>query len=653
MNAPPMPDIQTQNPRGNGAAVVLLLAVLCAVVLAARRAETPLPSPGGLSASPVNASPPVSAPAPAPVPALVPAQAEALGDLALTRDRPRSPDQQATAIRTVAQAREGLDTDLVYEVLVAELAGRRGDLASAFSHFLRAAQLGRDPKLADLAVRAALSAGDDAGAGRAVALWLELAPDSPDAHQVAAALKIKTGDRRAALTHLSRLLELAPGDAEAGYLRVAGIVGRTAGPEERVALLRDLVALDETNPEAQQALAIVAASADQHEVAIAAARRAQVLRPDWDMPRQFLIKLLLAEGKRGEARSLSEQYLAAHPGDQGLRMLYGQLLVDEEDYAGARTVFSRLLAERPKDPDVLFAAGILSLELDELDAARGFLTRLYQTGERRDEASFYLGQLEERAGQSETAIDWYAKAQGTNLLEAQIRTAVLRAKAGSVERAREILQQLRDLAPEQAPMLYLAEAEILDQAGRQEAAMQVYEEALAAFPDDLDLLYGRAMYAIKLERIEPAVADLRRIIERNPDHADALNALGYTLADRTDRYQEALGYIERAYRLKPEEPAILDSAGWVNYKLGRPEAALQYLRKAQAALSDGEIAAHLGEVLWSMGRQTEARSVWAAALKEHPQHAYLLKVVGRHPATGAAGLQPEIGQPTGGVGSDR
>ena len=653
MNAPPMPDIQTQKPRGNGAAVVLLLTVLCAVVLAARRAETPLPSPGGLSASPVNASPPVSAPAPAPVPALVPAQAEALGDLALTRDRPRSPDQQATAIRTVAQAREGLDTDLVYEVLVAELAGRRGDLASAFSHFLRAAQLGRDPKLADLAVRAALSAGDDAGAGRAVALWLELAPDAPDAHQVAAALKIKTGDRRAALTHLSRLLELAPGDAEAGYLRVAGIVGRTAGPEERVALLRDLVALDETNPEAQQALAIVAASADQHEVAIAAARRAQVLRPDWDMPRQFLIKLLLAEGKRGEARSLSEQYLAAHPGDQGLRMLYGQLLVDEEDYAGARTVFSRLLAERPKDPDVLFAAGILSLELDELDAARGFLTRLYQTGERRDEASFYLGQLEERAGQSETAIDWYAKAQGTNLLEAQIRTAVLRAKAGSVERAREILQQLRDLAPEQAPMLYLAEAEILDQAGRQEAAMQVYEEALAAFPDDLDLLYGRAMYALKLERIEPAVADLRRIIERNPDHADALNALGYTLADRTDRYQEALGYIERAYRLKPEEPAILDSAGWVNYKLGRPEAALQYLRKAQAALSDGEIAAHLGEVLWSMGRQTEARSVWAAALKEHPQHAYLLKVVGRHPATGAAGSQPEIGQPTGGVGSDR
>ena len=647
MNAPPMPDIQTQKPRGNGAAVVLLLAVLCAVVLAARRGETPLPSPGGLSASPVNASPPVSAPVPAP------AQAEAPGDLALTRDRPRSPDQQATAIRTVAQAREGLDTDLIYEVLVAELAGRRGDLASAFSHFLRAAQLGRDPKLADLAVRAALSAGDDAGAGRAVALWLELAPDAPDAHQVAAALKIKTGDRRAALTHLSRLLELAPGDAEAGYLRVAGIVGRTAGPEERVALLRDLVALDETNPEAQQALAIVAASADQHEVAIAAARRAQVLRPDWDMPRQFLIKLLLAEGKRGEARLLSEQYLAAHPGDQGLRMLYGQLLVDEEDYAGARTVFSRLLAERPKDPDVLFAAGILSLELDELDAARGFLTRLYQTGERRDEASFYLGQLEERAGQSETAIDWYAKAQGTNLLEAQIRTAVLRAKAGSVERAREILQQLRDLAPEQAPMLYLAEAEILDQAGRQEAAMQVYEEALAAFPDDLDLLYGRAMYALKLERIEPAVADLRRIVERNPDHADALNALGYTLADRTDRYQEALGYIERAYRLKPEEPAILDSAGWVNYKLGRPEAALQYLRKAQAALSDGEIAAHLGEVLWSMGRQTEARSVWAAALKEHPQHAYLLKVVGRHPATGAAGSQPEIGQPTGGVGSDR
>ena len=243
----------------------------------------------------------------------------------------------------------------------------------------------------------------------------------------------------------------------------------------------------------------------------------------------------------------------------------------------------------------------MSLELGDLDAARGYLTRLHQTGERTDEASFYLGQVEEKAEHPAAAVDWYSKAQGANLVDARIRLALLRAKAGEVERAREIMQQLRDQSPDDAPTLFLAEAEILDQVGRQDAAMQVYTDALAAVPDDLDLLYGRAMYAVKRDQIAGAERDLRQIIERNPNHADALNALGYTLADRTDRYQEALGYIERAYRIKPDEPAILDSMGWVNYRLGHPQAALEYLTKAAGAMKDGEIAAHLGEVLLGHG----------------------------------------------------
>jgi len=209
----------------------------------------------------------------------------------------------------------------------------------------------------------------------------------------------------------------------------------------------------------------------------------------------------------------------------------------------------------------------------------------------------------------------------------------LRAKAGEVERAREIVQQLRDQVPEDAPMLYLAEAEILDQIDREALVMQVYNTGLAAFPDDADLLYGRAMYAVKRNRLDLAEPDLRRIIDRNPGHADALNALGYTLADRTDRYQEALGYIERALKLKPDEPAILDSVGWVNFKLGNYDVALEFLTKALSAMKDGEIAAHLGEVLWAMGRQDEAWAVWDAALKDHPDHLYLQEVVGRHRVT--------------------
>jgi tetratricopeptide (TPR) repeat protein len=214
-----------------------------------------------------------------------------------------------------------------------------------------------------------------------------------------------------------------------------------------------------------------------------------------------------------------------------------------------------------------------------------------------------------------------------------VRIAVIRAKQGEVSRSREIIQRLRDQSPEDAESLYLVEAEILDEVGRQDDAMAVYGAALEAFPENPDLRYARAMYAVKRGRLEQAEADLRRIIDEEPSHADALNALGYTLADQTDRFQEAQKLIEKAHQLKPEEPAILDSMGWVNYRLGNYEAALDYLRRALGSMNDGEISAHLGEVLWAMGRHDEAWQVWETALKSFPDHAYLLEVVSRHRVT--------------------
>lgn len=539
----------------------------------------------------------------------------------------------ATADALPAESAAGLDADLVYAVLVAELAGRRGDLAMAFTHYLHAAQLARDPKMAELAVRAALSGDDRQAAERGVELWLKLAPDAIGPHQVATLLRMQAGDREGALTHLSRLVRLAGSDAGLGYRQAAGIVGRAPNPEERLALMQALVDLDPDNPEAQQALATVAAGAGRSDAAAAAARRALELRPDWSQPRLFLVRLLLSEGKREEARALLVELVAAAPDDHALRMLYGQFLVEEKEFSEARGVFEALLADQPKAPDVLFAVGILSLELEDIDAARIHLTRLYQTGERRDEASFYLGQVEERAKHPAAAIDWYVKAQGANAVDAQVRIAMLRAQGGEVERAREIVQQLRDQSPDDAQLFYLVEAEILEEVGRREDALAVYGAALTAFPDDQDLLYGRAMYAVKLNRLGLAEDDLKRIIAANPEHADALNALGYTLADRTDRYAEALGYIERAHKLKPQEPAILDSMGWIHYRLGNNDAALDFLKRALAAMNDGEIAAHLGEVLWAMGRHDEARAVWETALKDHPEHPYLQEVVGRHRVT--------------------
>jgi Flp pilus assembly protein TadD len=543
-------------------------------------------------------------------------------------DAPADPPEAAASVTP-----DGLTADQVYAVLVAEIAARRGDMDTAFSSYMEAANLTQDPRLAELAVRAAINAGNDAATGQGLRRWLALDPESTGAHQVGAFARIKANDHEGALLHLMRLVQLSPEEPEAAFGHAAAIISRASTSEVRVGLMQALADEFPDSAYAQQSLAMMAASASQLEIADAAARRALELRPEWNKPRLFLVKLLISSDKRGEARSLLEEYLAGNPDDQALRMLYGQFLVEEEEFSGARDVFQRLLDNRPKEPDVLFAVGVLSLQLEDTDGARIYFSRLYETGERSDEAAFYLGQVEERAENNEAALEWYAKVEGANAVDAKIRTALLSAKGGDVQRAREILQQLRDRGPENAVLLYLVETEILESVGRTDEAMLVFDSALQAFPDDENLLYARALSAVKLDRIALAEQDLRRIIEIDPEHADALNALGYTLADRTDRYAEAKGYIEKAYALKPEEPAILDSMGWVYYRLGDYETAIGYLRRALESMSDGEIAAHLGEVLWAMNRREEALEVWDAAAKEHPDHEYLKDVMERHRAS--------------------
>lgn len=538
----------------------------------------------------------------------------------------------------------GLTPDQVYHVLVAEIAGRRGDMRRAFTHYLQAAELTRSPELAELAVRAAISAEDDRSAGEAMALWLALAPNAPDAHQVAAFLRLKAEDREGALIHLQRLVELSGEGGETAFTKAAAILARLPTPDERLAMMESLVERFPESADAHQSLAMLAASASRHAVAERAARRAMELRPDWNPPRLFLVRLLISDGKRPEARAQLEAFVEANPGDRALKMLYGQLLVDEREFSSARAVFERMLREYPKDPEVLFAVGILSLQLEDLAGARLHFGRLYETGQRQDEAAFYLGQTAERAEDIATALDWYAKVGGASGSDARIRIAFLRAKRGEVTQAREILQRMRDQESDNAIALFMVEAEILDEVSRQDESRAVYDEALAAFPDDDTLLYARGLQALKRGQIELGERDLRQIIEADPDHADALNALGYTLADQTDRFEEALELIERAHAIKPEEPAILDSLGWVHYRLGDLERALDYLQQANKQLEDGEIAAHLGEVLWALGRRADAWAVWDKAVETHPDHAYLQEVVGRHRLSRSESVRESLGQ---------
>ncbi|WP_207190943.1 tetratricopeptide repeat protein [Halochromatium salexigens] len=530
----------------------------------------------------------------------------------------------------VAQSPTTLSPELIYAALVAEVALQRGDYDAAFEHFLRAAELAREPSLAERAVRSALNAKRSAAARQALDLWTDLEPDAPQAHQLAAFLALEAGDQEWALASLERVIELAgvPGQ---GYLQAAQILGRLPDPADRLRVMRRLVdALDaQEDADAQFALATLAAAANQDEVAIQLAERAAKLRPGWSDPQLFLVRLLVRREQIEQAHAMLDRYLGEAPADPELKLMKAQLHMDAEEPEQALAVFDELLKRDPERPDVLMAAAVLALEIGDLDKARRFLEALQRLEERPNDVAFLLGQVEEQSGNSDAALALYEQVRGQNRTSAQVRIASLYAKAGEIARARELLQQLRDQSPGQDVTFYLIEGELLRAQGLDQQALDVYDRALAEQPAHVDLLYARAMLAVGMDKVGMLERDLRRILVDHPDHVDALNALGYTLADRTDRLDAAQAFIERALQLRPDDPAILDSMGWVLYRKGQAEDAEDYLRKALEQGFDAEIAAHLGEVLWSLGRKDEAREVWGHALDEAPEHEYLLRVLSR------------------------
>jgi len=522
-----------------------------------------------------------------------------------------------------------LDSDLVYAVLVAEVASQRGDQRMAFTHYLHGARLARDPALAEMAARAALNRDDNEAARRAADLWVDLAPESAKAHQIAAYVYLDAGERTAALAELRRVVELAP-DSGDGYLQAVRLLTRLENAADRLAVMQELVATAPDNADAQFALATLAAAAGDNALAQTAATRAAELRDGWNKPRLLLIRVLLSEERRDEALAALDTFLEDAPNDADFSKLRAQFHIDEEQYDEALRLFDRVLDGSPGDGDVLFAAAVLAMQIEAFDKARDYLLQLRGTGNRSGDTAFLLGQVEEASGNLESALSWYDKVSGQNATNAEVRIAGIRAEQGDMERAREIMEQLRVQYPNDATTLYLIEAELLREHDLQEQALQVYSTALGADPANADLLYARAMLAASMDRVDLLEHDLRQILVDDPDHVDALNALGYTLADRTDRLEEAYRFVQRALELRPDEPAILDSMGWVLYRMGEADAAEPYLRKALEQNFDAEIAAHLGEVLWELDRRDEARDVWRRALDEDPEHKYLLRVLGRY-----------------------
>jgi tetratricopeptide (TPR) repeat protein len=536
-------------------------------------------------------------------------------------------DVDSPAVTSAPSVEGPTSGDNLYKLLVAEIAGRRGRLDLSLENYLEVARTTRDPAVAERAVRIAVFARDQEGGLEAANLWTEIAPDSTDARQVYAALLLRAGEIDTAVRQLDAAVpHYAGGPAEA-YPRIGDMLARERDKAVAVAVMARLVGGRPDDPHAQSAYAQLLARAGQTDRAVQVYERVLALDPDDQQTLIIYARLLQRQGKTDQAVGTLSEALERHPESDRVRLTYARLLVDAKQYDDALEQFRRLSQRAPENADVRYAYGLLLFQTNKMDEAEAQFEELIARRQRMPVAHYYLGQIAEAREDIEAALSAYRQVtEGEHRLNAQIRAAVLLAESGRVVQARAHLHGLRGDNSQQAIRIYRAEAEILTKRKDYGEAMQVYNGALADYPNDTDLLYSRAMLAEKMDDLELLESDLRSILAREPNNADALNALGYTLADRTDRYAEAYELVKRAYELKPDDHYVIDSMGWTLYRMGRLQEALLHLRRAMELNGDPEIAAHLGEVLWMMGDRKAAREIWDTALKSTPDDPRLLDV---------------------------
>lgn len=521
-------------------------------------------------------------------------------------------------------------SELLYRLLVAEIAGQRGNLNIATEEYLNAANISKNPSVAERATRIASFARNDKQALAAAERWVALAPKNLDARQSLALLYLREKRVDDALAQLNKVQEQTKDTEFEGFTRIAGLLSRESDIDAVFQVMDKLVAQHDKNVNAYYAYSSLALQLEKLDKALQAVDKALVIDPGHDPSSVLRATVLMAQGKADEALASMAQVVTAHPKSKKHIMSYARLLAEAKRYNQAREQFEKLLKSSPEDPELLYALALLSMEAKQLDLAENYFKRVLKTGKRLDETHFYLGAIAEDRRRYDQAVQWFAKvSHGERQIDARIRIAGLMGKKGDVEAARRLLYQMQSDDPELAVRLYIAEADILRHAKRYKDAMEVLNNALQQIPDNNDIYYARSLLAEKLDRLDIVEADLKRVLANEPDNAHALNALGYTLADRTTRYQEALQYIKRAIDISPDQPAFVDSMGWVQYRLGNLEEAERYLRRAYELDQDAEIAAHLGEVLWNKGNKKEAKDIWNRALKIDPENDILIEVMQR------------------------
>lgn len=536
-----------------------------------------------------------------------------------------------------------LTSDLLYQILSADIAEQRGLDIYAYETMLDAAKETRDPRLARRAAEIAVSQRKAEDALRAVRLWHRLAPESEEAEKYLFGFLVLDNRLDEVKEIFTSKLEETPSYEKrvSLFFQLQRVLAGTKDKSDAFAVMEDVLAPYQNMPEAHITLAISALLKKDSARAQEEAKKALALKPDSEMA---VLTYAQTVSNTTEATAIMYAFLEKYPGSREVRTSLARLLVGQKLYDRARHQFEILLETEPDDLTALYSLGLLAIQQNDYEAAEKYLqsylkneSKAQKPAEQKQtetvQVLFLLSQIAEDQHQYDKALRWLSQIvldeDDEVTLGVEIRRAQIYAKKGDIQHARSIIAELEKENPYEHERLLLTEAQILRQVGKKQEALKVLKAGLEEFPDSTNILYDYALMAENLGQYELMEDLLQRIITLDSHHQQAYNALGYSLADRNIRLDEAYTLIDKALKLAPDDPYIMDSMGWVLFRQGKLEKAEQYLRKAYAIRADNEIAVHLAEVLWVKGERQEAKALLWQVRKKDPESKVLHETMSR------------------------
>lgn len=522
------------------------------------------------------------------------------------------------------EQKSSIDPEILFTLLTAELAGQRGQYDIALDGYIEVAKRTQDAKFSERAVMIAMYVKNSNKTKEALGLWLRQDPKNLSARKIAALLALRSGNKSEATEHLNAMLIYDATGFESALLELAGVIQKEGRVDIIYDVLDELSKQHKDNAEIYFIQSLLALQKKDKNLAETKIQQTLRLKPDWEKAVILQAQIAVFGGDFNKAKLLLSDASDKYPNNSKINRMLAQILIKTGGYKEAIELYKKIILADPKDFESQFAEGLVYLQLDQDQQAEDVFKKMLEQPDWRYQACFYLGKLEEKQGNEKKALSWFDQVtEGPFAFDASVSAISLLQKEKHLEEAGSRLSLLQMKFPRQKLQLVLVQAELYNQQKKYDEAISTLSNALTDFPNQKELLYTRALILERINKLDLAEIDLKKILAIDPNNFEALNALGYTLLNNSGRYVEAEKLLQKALDLEPNEAVIIDSFGWLQFKLGHLDQALKYLQQAYERQPENEIAAHLAEVLWVLDRKDEARKVFERAIKGSPDDEYL------------------------------